>query len=194
MIHRYYIFDKVISDQNCDAFLDRYKKRDFENGAPWSYDDKEQASCPDGTWVQGESKKKAKVHWVDIKESMVLAIWACVLEANRHYELNLTGFGSAKLTKYSKNDFYGWHQDSFYYTQRKQSERKLSAILQLSMPEDYEGCELQLFNGDNELEELPIKNQGSIIVFRSEDWHRVTELTKGTRYSLVFWAVGPPLG
>ena len=44
--------------------------------------------------------------------------------------------------------------------------RKLSAILQLSKPEDYKGSELQLFNGDKEPEKLPI-NQGSIVIFTS---------------------------
>lgn len=194
MIHRYYTFDKVISSQNCDTFLDRYKELDFESGAVWSYDDKAQAGSTDGSWTQEESKRKAKIRWIDVKETMVLAMWACVLEANQHYKLNITGFGPAQLTRYDKDDFYGWHQDSFYYTQHeKDGERKLSAILQLTKPEDYEGCEVQLFNGDSDLEKLPFKDQGSIIVFRSEEWHRVNPLLKGTRYSLVFWAFGPSL-
>ena len=66
----------------------------------------------------------------------------------------------------------------------------MSASVQLSKPEDYTGGALQLFNGTIDPEVLPIQNQGSIIVFRSLEWHRVTELTKGVRYSLVFWAGG----
>ena len=33
--------------------------------------------------------------------------------------------------------------------------------------------------------------QGSIIVFPSYQLHQVTEITEGTRYSLVCWAEGP---
>ena len=36
-----------------------------------------------------------------------------------------------------------------------------------------------------------IRAQGSVIVFDSRDWHRVTPVTKGTRYSIVCWSVGP---
>ena len=36
-----------------------------------------------------------------------------------------------------------------------------------------------------------VKEQGTVIVFDSRDWHRVTPVTKGVRYSLVCWTVGP---
>ena len=63
----------------------------------------------------------------------------------------------------------------------------------LSKPEDYKGCELQLFNGESEPEELPIKKQGSLIMFKADEWHRVTKLTECARYSLVMWITGPQL-
>ena len=43
---------------------------------------------------------------------------------------------------------------------------------------------------DEEMEK-DIRDQGTVIVFDSRDWHRVTPVTKGTRYSLVCWTVGP---
>ena len=36
-----------------------------------------------------------------------------------------------------------------------------------------------------------IRDQGAVIVFDSRDFHRVTPCTKGTRYSIVCWTVGP---
>ena len=36
-----------------------------------------------------------------------------------------------------------------------------------------------------------IRDQGTIIVFDSYDWHRVTPVTKGVRYSIVCWTSGP---
>ena len=41
-------------------------------------------------------------------------------------------------------------------------------------------------------EEQEIEGEGSIVVFPSFSWHQVTPVTKGTRYSLVAWFVGPP--
>ena len=43
---------------------------------------------------------------------------------------------------------------------------------------------------DKDPEELPIKNRGGVIVFDASDWHRLTPVLKGTRYSLVMWASG----
>ena len=36
------------------------------------------------------------------------------------------------------------------------------------------------------------RKKGSIIVFPSFVWHRVTPVTQGTRYSLVIWNCGLP--
>ena len=38
-----------------------------------------------------------------------------------------------------------------------------------------------------------VGKQGSVIVFDSRDYHRVTPITKGIRYSIVCWTVGPDL-
>ena len=35
-----------------------------------------------------------------------------------------------------------------------------------------------------------ISEQGSIVIFPSFMWHRVCQITKGTRYSLVIWNCG----
>ena len=44
----------------------------------------------------------------------------------------------------------------------------------------------------DEEDEIPRFEEGSIIVFPSFLKHRVTPVTKGVRYSLVSWFVGPP--
>ena len=38
----------------------------------------------------------------------------------------------------------------------------------------------------------PETKQGSVIVFPSDMWHRVKPITKGIRYTLVIWFLGPP--
>jgi PKHD-type hydroxylase len=37
-----------------------------------------------------------------------------------------------------------------------------------------------------------LNKTGSVIVFPSDTEHRVTPVTKGIRYSLVAWFLGPP--
>lgn len=103
------------------------------------------------------------------------------------WKLQLNGFQEPlQITKYRDGDFYGWHQDN---GPKKMSVRKLSVVVQLSHPEDYQGGELQFlgYEGGN----VP-KSIGSVILFPSFNPHRVTEVTKGERFSLVGWVTGEP--
>lgn len=75
--------------------------------------------------------------------------------------------------------------------------RKISATINLNAPGDYEGGNLKFdfghhATGDQFHECEEIRPQGSIIVFPSFMDHCVTPVTKGTRYSLVVWNLGPP--
>lgn len=175
-MYRYYFKDKAISEKDCAEFIEKHKDIEFSTGLISNQSDL--------------SIRKAKVHWLDFDNVLVRALWSYVLEMNQHFKCNINAYEKVQLTKYDSKCFYTWHQDKIY---NDKPERKLTAVLQLSKPEDYKGCELQLFNGSKEPDELPIKNQGSIIVFKSYEWHRITELTDGTRYSLVMWATGRPL-
>ena len=67
-------------------------------------------------------------------------------------------------------------------------DRKLSIIIQLSDPTTYEGGDFQF----KELEQPQgFRDQGSILVFPSYNVHRITEVTGGTRNSIVCWMEGP---
>lgn len=75
--------------------------------------------------------------------------------------------------------------------------RKLSATINLNEPGEYEGGNLKFDFGPHSKTERyheceEIRPQGSIIVFPSFIYHQVTPVTKGTRYSLVFWLLGRP--
>jgi PKHD-type hydroxylase len=75
--------------------------------------------------------------------------------------------------------------------------RKLSITINLNEPGEYEGGNLKFdFGPHTERKRFhectEIRPQGSIIVFPSYVHHQVTPVTKGTRYSLVLWSLGPP--
>ena len=67
--------------------------------------------------------------------------------------------------------------------------RKLSIVIQLSDPKLYEGGDFQLMDSKDPFP-LP-RTRGTLLAFPSFTPHRVTEVTKGTRYSLVGWITGP---
>ena len=104
------------------------------------------------------------------------------------FQFDIVGFGEPlQLTNYdcSEHGMYGWHQDY-----GGQMSRKLSLVLQLSDPNEYEGGELQIKHGQNH--ESIRKERGFIVVFPSYDLHQVTPVVSGSRQSLVAWISGPP--
>ena len=79
---------------------------------------------------------------------------------------------------------YDWHAD----LGPSISNRKLSCVIQLSDPNDYEGGDLQLNNGSGVV--TIEKKKGRVVFFSSFVLHRVTPVTNGTRISLVTWLSG----
>lgn len=75
--------------------------------------------------------------------------------------------------------------------------RKISMTLNLSPENSYEGGNLKFdfgphTSGERFKECEEIRPQGSMIVFPSYEYHCVTPVTQGTRYSLVLWSLGAP--
>jgi PKHD-type hydroxylase len=104
------------------------------------------------------------------------------------YRFDLDGFFQGfQFTKYTApGQHYTWHCDRG----NGMGVRKLSLSLQLSDPDDYEGGDLQLKFGEEE--QTASRDRGMICLFPSWSLHRVTPVTRGTRYSLVAWVSGPP--
>lgn len=97
---------------------------------------------------------------------------------------------SIQYTEYdgSEEGFYNWHID---IGTKELSLRKISLVVQLSDPDEYEGGHLEIKQGSGE--SRPTKTKGSVIIFPSYLLHRVTPVTSGTRKSLVLWAGGSSL-
>lgn len=103
------------------------------------------------------------------------------------------GIFDMQFTIYNAHDRgrYDWHFDSFFKSKNR-SDRKLSFVLQLSDPNDYEGGQFEFKNFDGvEFDKNDFLPKGSVLVFPSFFEHRVTEVTAGKRYSLVSWIEGP---
>ncbi|CAL2076057.1 2OG-Fe(II) oxygenase [Tenacibaculum sp. 190524A02b] len=88
----------------------------------------------------------------------------------------------------SDGGHYNWHMDVGNGATQK---RKISIVLQLSEPEEYEGGELEMFVS-KDVQKIP-KKKGAVVLFPSYCMHRVTPVTKGERRSIVLWISGPAL-
>lgn len=142
--------------------------------------------------------RRSKVRWLngampDFKD-LYLDIVDMFHQANRNaFGVDLWHLHEMQFTEYSEQDqgFYDWHMDSFV-NDSKPSQRKLSMVIQLSDHNNYEGGQLEMrpwFLEEPKKETL--RKQGTVVIFPSLIYHRVTPVTKGTRHSLVAWMEGP---
>lgn len=136
--------------------------------------------------------RRSELNWMPNNENTAwvfekLAHVVSSLNAD-YFNFNLTGLSEQlQLTNYheDRKGTYGWHQDFG----AAGNSRKLSLVLQLSNPEDYEGGQLQLFTAKEPINIT--KKRGLIVVFPSWTVHQVTPVVKGTRQTLVTWITGP---
>lgn len=107
----------------------------------------------------------------------------------QYYGFRLEGFQEDfQYTVYHSEvkGYYDWHTDA---GETMTNIRKLSMVLFLDNPDNYEGGDLQLKIGGDPI--LLDKTRGMVHVFPSFMLHRVTPVTAGLRRSLVLWLTGP---
>lgn len=107
------------------------------------------------------------------------------------FNFDIWGFQEhIQYTVYGEEEsHYTWHMDRGRSRSSGDSPRKLSLVLQLSDPSEYEGGDLELFT---QADPITIeKKKGLVVAFPSFIMHRVTPVTKGTRRTLVVWLTGP---
>ena len=117
---------------------------------------------------------------------------------NEWFNFNLIGYSQIQFTEYdsTESQHYAWHTDMVWAEENMQfapdsTLRKLSCSIVLNQQEvNFEGGDFEL---DNILRPtVPELDKGDGIFFPSFVWHQVKPVTKGTRYSLVVWMIGPP--
>ncbi len=145
------------------------------------------------TQQEVEQTRKTRIAWMYHNDQ---SKWLYDLLGWIANQLNATNFGfdlygfvdALQYTVYEgsevKPGFYDWHMDQGHTS----SPRKLSLVLQLTDPSEYEGGDLQFMGTHNS---VATKELGSVHFFPSYIMHRVMPVTKGIRRSLVGWIAGP---
>jgi PKHD-type hydroxylase len=131
-------------------------------------------------------------------------VWPYMYEANKNsgWKYDIQAAEGMQITRYSKGGFYEFHMDgrsdNLSVYDKPENEFLHGRVRKLSMSiilnDNFEGGELEFASyrkGDCEVRSVDEKG-GTVIVFPSFMEHRIAEVTKGTRYSLVVWFVGPP--
>jgi PKHD-type hydroxylase len=118
----------------------------------------------------------------------------CILSQNEEfYKYDLDFIEMLQFTHYKSEQkgFYTKHIDSHIEHWHPPHNRKLSFVVQLSDPSEYEGGDLTIYTTPDGTK-VP-KDRGLVHFFPSHCLHEVTPVTAGERYSLVGWVHGAPL-
>ena len=143
---------------------------------------------------KAQEQRKTNICWTT-EQWLYDIVFEYMRSANQQsgWNFEIDAAESMQIGKYSKGCFYDYHTDGDGVTIYDEPEnkwlhnktRKLSMTILLN--EDYEGGNFKFY--DNE--EDTIKGKGSVLVFPSYLQHCVEKITKGNRYSLVVWFLGP---
>lgn len=175
-----------VDSSKIDNIISLCEKNTIEQSARIGLDGKEPGSY-----------RSSKVGWVDRNNAdnkpIIDLIWKYCIEANRNaYGFDVNYVSDIQYTKYygNTNDKYDWHIDTFW-ANGTTYDRKLSFVLQLSDPSDYEGGSFEFDPQIPQPNSVDLRRRGTVIVFPSFLRHRVTPVISGTRKSLVSWIEGP---
>lgn len=107
----------------------------------------------------------------------------------RHPELRSLAFprGMAMptISRYEPGMRYGWHLDEAYFPSTPPMRSDISCTVFLSQPEEYEGGELMISQGQHA---LPVKlPAGDAVLYPSTTIHQVAPVTRGARLVGITW-------
>jgi len=220
LTNEWWYFTSVLDEKTCGKIKELIKTKRFKEAGvgakaqePHSEEDKLRGNitrCDKPTEfnknppILNKDVRITDVSWSS-DEWLYDIVWPYMEGANKSagWNFDILGAESMQIGKYKEGAFYNWHKDggsdSFSAYDNPANPfvdgrvRKLSMTVLLN--EDYEGGELQFCSYGNEGSNIStpaFDKAGSIVVFPSFMEHRVSPVTKGTRYSLVVWFVGPP--
>ena len=197
----YYFWNAEIPKEDCETLIEEFDISSAEVASMRNVPATEEIIKKEGNWDYLHNKPKAfesridlqvrrtELNWLPINHKFNKILCDYVLKANEiQYHYNITKFTPCQFARYNVGDFYDFHQDNDL--EYEVDIRKLSMTVQLSDPETYEGGEFYFYDGNKKTEPL-LQEQGSIIIFDSREWHRISPVTEGVRYSLVSWTLGP---
>lgn len=104
----------------------------------------------------------------------------------RNWKFDITHANQAEFLLYNVDGRYKQHIDTFLNPDAEDC-RKLTVLAFLN--DDFEGGKFFIMDGHNKI--YPPQKKGTVLVFPSFLLHGVEDVTKGNRYSVVTWMVGP---
>jgi PKHD-type hydroxylase len=121
-------------------------------------------------------------------------LWDMAIQANRDFfDFHISKLDYIQIAEYDSayKGEYKVHHDVFWLNGDPSYHRKLSCIIQLTDPSEYEGGSFELVDTNTFPPAAEIATQGTVIFFPSFFLHRANPVTAGVRHSVAAWFDGP---
>tara|TARA_B100000902_G_C27256621_1_gene888218 strand:- start:522 stop:1151 length:630 start_codon:yes stop_codon:yes gene_type:complete len=204
-INEWFVFSSAIDDETCNK-LKRHASKKWEVSEVNIRSDITEEERISGRKYEEDVDNKNRISDIawSSEQWVYDLIWPYMIRANEDagWKYDITSAESTQITRYKKGGFYNFHTDGSCCHLSKYNNpenaffhdkvRKLSMIILLN--DSFEGGQFEFASYSKEdCTITPIEmKRGYVVVFPSHMEHRVAPVTKGTRYSLVCWFLGPP--
>lgn len=173
-----YTFPNAISNDFCNKLIEEYTKPTIKKEVP---------AMGFGN-IKNINLDIRNVQRVPLPINAGIGATLTTIGLNLNYEkwkYNITHSNQAEFLIYDINGKYEAHVDTFHI--QSNETRKITVLAILN--DDFEGGKFFIQNDFRKI--YPKQDKGDIIVFPSFMLHGVEPVTKGIRYTVVTWLVGP---
>ena len=135
--------------------------------------------------------RSTEICFLPTDSSLSSTFFHIVKEVNKtcKWNFDINNVESIQVLKYNVGDFYMPHMDVLAPS-KTNTQRKLTAMVWLTEPEDYEGGEFIIYPLDTDPVSLKLR-KGDAVILPSFMTHQASEVTDGKRYSTTAWIEGP---
>jgi hypothetical protein len=172
-----YLVRNAVSEAFCDKLIEEYSKPEVKKELPYIGDGGEHIDLD----IRNVQRLKLPLY-----AGIGATLTAIGLNINYDiWKYDITHSNQSEFLMYDVKGKYETHVDTFH--QHSNETRKLTILVFLN--DDFEGGKFYIQNGHKRT--YPEQKKGTVLIFPSFMPHGVEPITKGVRYSIVTWMVGP---
>jgi PKHD-type hydroxylase len=172
-----YYKPNLISEGFCDRVIKEYSNPEIKKELP--------IVGPEGEGMINLDIRDVQRLLLPLDSGIGATLTAFGLNTNHEiWKYNITHSNQCEFLMYNVDGKYETHVDNFH--QESDNSRKLTVIAFLN--DDFEGGKFYIQNAGKY---YPPQEKGTAVVFPSYMPHGVEPITKGVRYSVVSWMLGP---
>ena len=175
-----YAVHNAVSEAFCNKLIEEYSKPEVEKELPFIGEGRDLVNN-----INLDIRNVARLQ-LPLYAGIGATLTAIGLNVNHDFwQYDITHSNQAEFLMYDVKGKYETHVDTFHA--RSNETRKLTILVFLN--DDFEGGKFYLSVEQNRI--YPPQGKGTVLVFPSFMPHGVEPVTKGMRYSIVTWMVGP---